>query len=162
MVSRSGLRSCYFGHGGHDGAWGEYGFLWGNKPKELHLKPVQLKLLAKVKENSEAQNFNAILCNPCISSAMAMAMDIYRTLCVLVWVRSCLLITLIKCLKGLKSLGFLFNVKNKSTLYWLSDKATYWAVCAQLNRMVCMKMKLTTWKSPLSKFAMLTTLQQGS
>ena len=44
-------------------------------------------LLAKVKENSEAQNlqnFYAILCNPWISSAMAMAMSIYRTLCVLV------------------------------------------------------------------------------
>ena len=44
-------------------------------------------LLAKVKENSEAQNlqnFCAILCNPWISSAMAMAMSIYRTLCVLV------------------------------------------------------------------------------
>ena len=46
---------------------------------------MQLKLLAKVKENSEAQNFNAILCNPWISSAMAMAMSIYRTLCVLVF-----------------------------------------------------------------------------
>ena len=45
---------------------------------------MQLKLLAKVKENSEAQNFNAILCNPWISSAMAIAMSIYRTLCVLV------------------------------------------------------------------------------
>ena len=45
------------------------------------------KLLAKVKENSEAQNlqkFYAILCNPWISSAMAMAKSIYRTLCVLV------------------------------------------------------------------------------
>ena len=45
------------------------------------------KLLAKVEENSEAQNlqnFYAILCNPWISSAMAMAMSIYRTLCVLV------------------------------------------------------------------------------
>ena len=46
---------------------------------------MQLKLLAKVKENSEAQNFNAIFCNPWISSAMAMAMSIYRTLCVLVF-----------------------------------------------------------------------------
>ena len=46
------------------------------------------KLLAKVEENSEAQNlqnFYAILCNPWISSAMAMAMSIYRTLCVLVF-----------------------------------------------------------------------------
>ena len=43
--------------------------------------------LAKVKENPEAQilqNFYAILCNTWISSAMAMAMSIYRTLCVLV------------------------------------------------------------------------------
>ena len=42
--------------------------------------------LAKVKENREAQNlqnFYAILCNLCISSAMAMAMSMYRTLCVL-------------------------------------------------------------------------------
>ena len=62
--------------------------MWGTKPKELQLKPVQLKLLAKVKENSEAQNFNAILCNLWISSPMAMAMSIYRTLCVLVFQKS--------------------------------------------------------------------------
>ena len=40
---------------------------------------------AKVKENSKAQilqNFNVILCNLWISSAMAMAMSIYRSLCV--------------------------------------------------------------------------------
>ena len=40
------------------------------------------------KENSEAQNlhnFYVILCNPWISSAMTMAMSIYRTLCVLVF-----------------------------------------------------------------------------
>ena len=45
------------------------------------------KPLAKVKENSEAQNLQnlPILCNPWISSAMAMAMSIYRTLCVLVF-----------------------------------------------------------------------------
>ena len=45
------------------------------------------KLLAKVRENSEAQNLQnlPILCNPWISSAMAMAMSIYRTLCVLVY-----------------------------------------------------------------------------
>ena len=64
--------------------------MWGTKPKELQLKPVQLKLMAKVKENSEAQNlqnFYAILCNPWISSAMAMAMSIYRTLCVLVFLK---------------------------------------------------------------------------
>ena len=44
------------------------------------------KLLAIVQENSEAQNLQnlPILCNPWISSAMAMAMSIYRTLCVLV------------------------------------------------------------------------------
>ena len=58
------------------------------------------KLLAKVKENSEArvgestffawfepkhkQNLNAIFRYPWISSAMTMAMSIYRTLCVLV------------------------------------------------------------------------------
>ena len=43
---------------------------------------------AKVKENSESekfQNFNATFCNPLIFSAMAMAMSIYRTLCVLVF-----------------------------------------------------------------------------
>ena len=40
------------------------------------------KLLSKVKEN--LQNFHAIFCNPWISSAMAMAMSINRTLCVLV------------------------------------------------------------------------------
>ena len=37
------------------------------------------KLLAKVEEN--LQNIYAILCNPWISSAMAMAMSIYRTVC---------------------------------------------------------------------------------
>ena len=45
----------------------------------------------KAKKNSEAQNlhnFNTILCNPLISSALAMAMSIYRTLCVLVQLRS--------------------------------------------------------------------------
>ena len=44
------------------------------------------KLLDKVEENSEAQNLQnlPILCNPWIFSAMAMAMSIYRTLCVLV------------------------------------------------------------------------------
>ena len=55
--------------------------------KSPQIKPVQLKLLAKGKEPPEAQNlqnFDAILCNPCISSAMAMAMSINRTLCVLV------------------------------------------------------------------------------
>ena len=41
------------------------------------------KLLAKVEEI--LQNFYAILCNPWISSAMTMAMSIYRTLCVLVY-----------------------------------------------------------------------------
>ena len=52
-----------------------------------HLKPIRLKLFAQVKENSEAQNlqnFDAILRNPWISSAMTMAMSIYRTLCVLI------------------------------------------------------------------------------
>ena len=34
---------------------------------------------------------NAILCNPWISSAMAMAMSIYRTLCVLVFLKISLL-----------------------------------------------------------------------
>ena len=45
------------------------------------------KLLDKVEENSEAQNLQnlPILCNPWICSAMAMAMSIYRTLCVLVY-----------------------------------------------------------------------------
>ena len=44
------------------------------------------KFCAKVEENPEAQNlqnFYAILCNSWISSAMAMAMSIQRTLCVL-------------------------------------------------------------------------------
>ena len=48
------------------------------------------KLLSKVKENSEAQNLqnnNAIFWNPWIFSAMAMAMSIYRTLCVLVFLK---------------------------------------------------------------------------
>ena len=44
----------------------------------------------------------------------------------------CFLITLIKCLKGHKSLGSLCNVKSKSTVTLVSDsvsdKVTYWAV----------------------------------
>ena len=48
-------------------------------------------------------------------------------------VRSCFLVTLIKCLKGHRSLGSLFNVKNQkwlsqSVTQWVSDNATYWAV----------------------------------
>ena len=52
------------------------------------------KLLAKVKENSETQNLQnlLILCNLWIFSAMAMAMSIYGTLCVLVQLRSLLLL----------------------------------------------------------------------
>ena len=44
------------------------------------------KLLAKVQENSEAQNLQnlPILCCLFLKSAMVMAMSIYRTLCVLV------------------------------------------------------------------------------
>ena len=43
--------------------------------------------LAKVEENSEAQNLHNFptLCNPWISSAMAMAMSICRTLCIRVY-----------------------------------------------------------------------------
>ena len=47
----------------------EYGFMWDNKPKDV-LAPIQSFV---------------ILCNPWISSAMAMAMSIYETLCVLVF-----------------------------------------------------------------------------
>ena len=51
------------------------------------------KLLAKVQENSEAQNLQnlPILCNPWISSAIGMAMSIYMTLCVLVFLKISLL-----------------------------------------------------------------------
>ena len=60
----------------------------------------------------------------------------------LFWVRSCFLINLIKSVKGHKSLGLLFNVKNKKWLsdqwvisdQWVSDKVTYWAVCGQLKK----------------------------
>ena len=51
-----------------------------------------------VKENFEAQNlqnFFVKLCNPWISSAMAMAMRIYETLCVLVFLKISLLEILI-------------------------------------------------------------------
>ena len=52
------------------------------------------KLLDKVEENSEAQNLQnlPILCNPWIFSAMAMAMSISRTLCVLVYFGSFLIL----------------------------------------------------------------------
>ena len=56
------------------------------------------------------------------------------------WVRSCLLIILIKCLKGQKCLWLLFSVKIKRCVSeWsvsdqsVSDKVTYWAVCGQLK-----------------------------
>ena len=65
---------------------------WARTPDSPQIKSVQLKLLAKVKENPEAQNlqnFDAILRNPWISPAMAMAMSIYRTLCVLVFKWAC-------------------------------------------------------------------------
>ena len=55
-------------------------------------------------------------------------------------VRSCFLITVIKCLKGHRSLGSLFNVKkqkvSQSLSQWVSDKVTYWAVRWQLKRWV--------------------------
>ena len=42
-------------------------------------------------------------------------------------VRSCFLITLIKCLKGHKSLGSLCNVKSKSTVSdWVSQSVSQW------------------------------------
>ena len=74
-------------------------FLW--LWKEVSQKAEKLLAKVKEKENSEArvveptffawfepkhlQNLNANLRNPWISSAMAMAMSIYRTLCVLVF-----------------------------------------------------------------------------
>ena len=52
-------------------------------------------------------------------------------------VRSCFLITVIKCLKGHWSLVSLFNVKKQKVGQWLSDsvsdKVTYWAVRWQLK-----------------------------
>ena len=50
--------------------------------QEVSEKLLSEKLLAKVVENSEPQNLQKlpILCNPWISSAMAMAMSIYSTL----------------------------------------------------------------------------------
>ena len=70
---------CYFGQGGQEGAWGNL--------QRMSLCGALPLGSAKVKENSKAQilqNFNVILCNLWISSAMAMSMSIYRTLCVLV------------------------------------------------------------------------------
>ena len=51
-------------------------------------------------------------------------------------VRSCFLITLIKCLKGHKSVGSLCNVKSKS--YWVSQWVSQWqghllSCCGQLK-----------------------------
>ena len=76
------------------GEWEFMGGLWGVMGGQWELlsfpwlwqeiSQFSEKLLA----NSEAQNlqkFYAILCNPWISSAMAMAMSICRTLCVLVY-----------------------------------------------------------------------------
>ena len=63
----------------------EYEFMWGTNPKEvLNL------VLSKSKKTQKLKNFNAIFCYPWIFSAMAMAMSIYRTLCVLVsFLNSC-------------------------------------------------------------------------
>jgi hypothetical protein len=33
--SHSGLRSCFFEHGGQEGAWRDYGFMWGTWSKEV-------------------------------------------------------------------------------------------------------------------------------
>ena len=47
-------------------------------------------------------------------------------------VRSCFIITLIKCLKGHKCLGSLCVLQNQNMIqtlsHWLSDEVTYWAV----------------------------------
>ena len=52
-------------------------------------------------------------------------------------VRSCFLITLIKCLKGHRSLGSLFVCQNQKVAHsvsqWVSDNVTYWAVRWQLK-----------------------------
>ena len=55
----------------------------------------QIRDEQRKKQQLRLQNFYAILCNPWISSAMAMAMSIYRTLCVLVFLKISLLEMLI-------------------------------------------------------------------
>ena len=41
-------------------------------------------------------------------------------------VRSCFFITLIKCLKGHRSLGSLFNVKKQKVAQWVSESVSPW------------------------------------
>ena len=53
----------------------------------------------------------------------------FRCRClVFLLVRSCLLISRIKCLKGHKSLGSLCHCVFLKVSQWVSDKVTYWAV----------------------------------
>ena len=77
-------------------------------------------------------------------------------------VRSCFLITLIKCFKGHRSLGSLFNVKNQN---WLSDSLSEWgtmphielytdSVCTakitlhiKIAELKCERARLSNWKS---------------
>ena len=76
-------------------------------------------------------SYSAVLCHYW-SGGSATFWDFLGPFCV----RSCLLIILIKCLKGHKSQGLLFNVKIKrshSLIEWVSDKVTYCAVCGQLK-----------------------------
>ena len=66
-------------------------------------------------------------------------LKMYLSNCICQNVFFCLSISLIKCLKGQKCLGLLFNVKNQKVAQrvvseWVSDRSAYWAVCGQLKR----------------------------
>ena len=64
--------------------------------------------------------------------SLSLSLSLYLSLSLSFLVRSCLLITLIKFLKGHKSLGSLcccvFQKVPQSVSEWVSDKVTYWAV----------------------------------
>ena len=58
-----------------------------------------------------------------MSLSLSLSLSLYLSLSLSFFlVGSCLLITLIKCLKGHKSLGLLFNVKNQKVSHLLSDQ----------------------------------------
>ena len=76
------------------------------------IKIVKLSKLSKIAKN--CQNFQN--CKNCQKWSKIVKM----------LVRSCFLITVIKCLKGQWSLGSLFNVKNQKVAHWVTQWVSEW------------------------------------
>jgi len=101
----------------------------------------ELRMLSTVPLNRQVtmipqiQVLNCKNCNQCLKCHKSPKLSLQLSF----WVRSCLLITLIKCLKGHKSLGSLGSVVKVFIVSWVqptngqTDKVTYWAVCGQLK-----------------------------